>query len=153
MDRIKLVGIANKLFEQHGLTDFGWRLEFRNYGHRIGCCYSGHRIIALDAFYADNNSEANVLDTLLHEIAHALVGAHHRHGPMWKAMALRLGCIPKACSKTDILVRPGKYQAICPTCARPFHKYRKPTHFTGYHCPYCGEQNGQLTFIAHVSGE
>jgi predicted SprT family Zn-dependent metalloprotease len=150
MDRAKLVAIAGDLFKLHGLNERGWRLEFRNYGHRLGSCCSRRRIIALSAFYADRNTEAHVLDTLLHEIAHALVGPSHGHGTVWKAMARKLVCIPKACSKTGILVPPGKWQASCPTCARRFHKYRRPRYKHGYYCPSCGKDKGRLVFTAQV---
>jgi hypothetical protein len=65
-------------------------------------------------------------------------------------MARKLGCIPKACSKVGVLVRPGKWQASCPTCARQFHKYRRPKYVAGYYCPSCGKERGQLQFTAHV---
>ena len=146
MDRSKVIGVAAELFRLHRLDVGGWRLEFRNYGHRLGSCCSRRRLIALNAFYADQNTEAHVLDTLLHEIAHALVGPSHGHGPIWKAMARKLGAVPKACSKTGVVIRPGKYQATCPTCARRFHKYRRPKYIVGYYCPSCGKERGRLVF-------
>ena len=108
MDRAKLVAIAGKLFKQHGLDVSGWRLEFRNYGYLLGSCCYRRQIIALNAFHVDHNAEAIVLDTMLHEIAHALVGPSHGHGQVWKEMARTIGCFPKACGETDILLRPGK---------------------------------------------
>ena len=105
MDRSKLIAVAGELFEQHGLTARGWRLTFRNYAHRLGSCCSRKRIIALNSFYVENNGETPVLDTLLHEIAHALVGPALGHSPVWKAMARKLGCIPRACSKTGLTLR------------------------------------------------
>jgi predicted SprT family Zn-dependent metalloprotease len=144
MDRAKLVSIAGELFKEHGLDARGWRLEFRRFGHLLGRCCSRRRIIAISDFYADENTEANVLDTLLHEIAHALVGPSHGHGPIWKAMAKELGCLPN--SKTGIVIRPGRYQATCPTCGSVFHKYRKPRHSLGYYCPSCGKEEGRLAF-------
>jgi predicted SprT family Zn-dependent metalloprotease len=152
MERSKLIAVARELFEHHGLDTRGWRLEFRNYGHLLGTCCSRRRIIAMNDFYADHNTEANILDTLLHEIAHALVGTNHGHDPIWKAMAVKLGCTPETCGKIGVIVRPGKWQATCPTCARPFHKYRKPRPTLGYYCPSCGAEKGQLAFVAQISG-
>jgi predicted SprT family Zn-dependent metalloprotease len=149
MDRARLVAIARELFQQHGLDARGWRLEFRNYAHRLGTCCSRRRIIALNAFYADKNAEAVVVDTLLHEIAHVLVGPAHGHGPVWKAMAQKLGCIPKACSKTGLVLRPGKWQASCPSCAQQFHKYRRPKKVR-YFCPSCGKERGRLVFTVQT---
>ena len=146
MDRSRLIAVATELFHLNGLDVRGWRLEFRRFGHRLGSCCSRKRVVAIDAFYADNNDEVHVLDTLRHEVAHALVGPSQGHGQTWKAMARKLGCIPKACSKTGILVRPGKWQARCPTCARQFHKYRRPKYVVGYYCPSCGKERGKLAF-------
>jgi len=151
MDRDKLVAIAGELFKQHGLDVQGWRLEFRNYGQRFGWCCSRRLVIALDTFYAKNNDEKLVLDTLTHEVAHALVGPIHGHGPIWKAMAMRLGCIPSACGNPEVVLRPGKWQASCPTCSRRFHKFRRPKYVTGYYCPSCGEGNGKLVFSVQGS--
>ena len=35
-------------------------------------------------------------DTILHEIAHAIAGANAGHGPVWKAVAKRIGAAPRA---------------------------------------------------------
>ena len=151
MDRSRLIAVAAELFEQHGLAARGWLLEFRSYAHRLGCCSSRKRVIALNDYYAENNTEPPVIDTLLHEIAHALVGASHGHGPIWKAMARKLGCTPEACSKKGVLIRPGNYQATCPTCRRWFYKYRRPKYVVGYYCPSCGKERGRLVFASWSS--
>jgi predicted SprT family Zn-dependent metalloprotease len=152
MDRSRLIAVAADLFHLHGLDVRGWRLTFRNYAHRLGTCCSRKRIIALNSFYVENNDQTLVLDTLLHEIAHALVGPSLGHGPVWKAMARKLGCIPKACSKTGLTLRPGKYQATCPTCTHQFHKYRRPKPVR-YYCPACGKERGRLVFTRRIVSE
>ena len=152
MDRGRLIAVAAELLHRHGLDVRGWRLEFRRYGHRLGSCCSRKRVIALNDYYAENNGEGPVLDTLLHEIAHALVGPALGNGPVWKAMARKLGCIPKACSKTGLTLRLGNYQATCPTCAHQFHKYRRPKPVR-YYCPSCGKERGRLVFAPQTVGE
>jgi predicted SprT family Zn-dependent metalloprotease len=152
MDRSRLIAVAAELFHLHGLTARGWRLTFRNYAHRLGSCCSRKRIISLNDFYAERNGETPVLDTLLHEIAHALVGPSLGHGAVWKAMARKLGCIPKACGKTGLTLRPGSYQATCPTCAHLFNKYRRPKPVR-YYCPACGKERGQLVFARQIVNE
>lgn len=151
MDRDALLQTAVKLFVRHGLA--GWSIAFRNFGHRLGCCLYRRKTIVLNAFYVAHNDESQVIDTLLHEIAHALTPGH-RHGPVWKAMAQRLGATPRACSKLGVVLRPGKYRAVCPNCGRTYDKYRKPrykchsTAVTPYYCPKrsCGKKNGRLVF-------
>jgi hypothetical protein len=52
--------------------------------------------------------EANLIDTLLHEMTHVeawLVHGHKAHGAAWKRIARRVGCEARACSKKVILRR------------------------------------------------
>ena len=46
--------------------------------------------------HGEKSGGAEIRDTVLHEIAHALVGPEARHGPEWKAIAKRLGATPRA---------------------------------------------------------
>ena len=153
MDKDKVITVAAELFHLHGLDDRGWGLEFRNFAHRLGGCSSQHKIIAINTYYAENNDESVVLDTLVHEVAHALVGPARGHDPVWKAMALKLGCIPKACGKNSVNIRPGKWQASCPSCSHQFHKYRTPKFILGYYCPKCGKEAGRLAFTLQSGNE
>jgi predicted SprT family Zn-dependent metalloprotease len=86
-----------------------------------------------------------VLDTLRHEIAHAIAGPAARHGPAWKAVAIRLGATPRACETSpQAVVKPGDWQVTCPACERTVHLYRRPRSLGGYRCK-C-EARSPLTF-------
>ena len=86
-------------------------------------------------YYARNSPPSNVLDTLRHEIAHAIAGSEAKHGPAWKVVAIRLGATPRACDDShETVVTPGEWQATCPTCKKTFHRYRRPTTLSGYRC-------------------
>ena len=39
-----------------------------------------------------------LVDTLLHEIAHAIVGPGHAHDAVWQTAARRIDCKAKRCS-------------------------------------------------------
>ena len=41
---------------------------------------------------------SDVRDTILHEIAHAIVGPGHGHDAVWQTAERRIGCTPKRCS-------------------------------------------------------
>ena len=41
---------------------------------------------------------SDIRDTLLHEIAHAIVGPGHGHDALWQTAARRIGCTAKRCS-------------------------------------------------------
>ena len=42
-------------------------------------------------------AQEDIQDTILHEIAHAIVGPKHGHDKVWKVMASKLGCSAKRC--------------------------------------------------------
>ena len=88
--------------------DFPIRISERmasRFGHmRYHVTRAGQRIVLELAinhnlFLAGN--EANLLDTLLHEMTHVeawLQHGHRGHGPIWKSIARRVGCEALACS-------------------------------------------------------
>lgn len=147
MNTDKLLAEGAALLLKHQL--FHWRLELKKHtGSRLGSCDYKVFIIVLNGFYVANHSEEMVLDTLRHEVAHALTPGH-QHDNVWKAMAVQLGCRPEAHWKTGIILNPGKYKAVCPSCQVTFYKYRKPRylHLKGaYYCPECGEEDGAFNF-------
>lgn len=85
----------------------GWKFALRRHtGHRLGACDYRNTLLVVNAFYAAHNSEDVVLDTLLHEVAHALTPGH-KHDAVWRTMAEKLGCQPNRL-KTNIVRQPGR---------------------------------------------
>jgi predicted SprT family Zn-dependent metalloprotease len=80
---------AMNLLKEHGLKR--WIFVFDHSTRRAGqCCFSTKTIsIAFDL--AANGSDTDIRDTLLHEIAHALIGKKHNHGAEWKAKVVEIG--------------------------------------------------------------
>jgi hypothetical protein len=67
--------------------------------------------IALNADLMMRGNERHLIDTLLHEMAHIeawLVHAHREHGPTWRAIARRVGCEARACSRARMRRRSRK---------------------------------------------
>ncbi len=85
---------ARELMDSHGLTD--WSFRFSAARRTIGSCRERDKIIQLGRHHAANDPPAQVTDTILHEIAHALAGTAARHGPAWRKVALRIGATPRA---------------------------------------------------------
>jgi hypothetical protein len=94
-------GQAIALMKEHGLTARGWRFEWDNAVRRFGACHYSKRRISLSRELTKKSSEAGVIDTIKHEICHALVGHEAGHGPAWKAMAVKLGANPKRCKEIE----------------------------------------------------
>lgn len=91
--------LAVDLMTQHGLIEQGWTFEFNTNQSRMGVCRYTPRRIEVSRHYAAAATEAEVRDTILHEIAHALVGPGHRHGMVWKDKAIMIGATPRSRGK------------------------------------------------------
>ena len=133
MEWKELAEIAVWEMRKHGLL--GWTFALARTKSRLGVCKYRTKRIEISEFHVLNNPPEVVLDTLLHEIAHAIAGPAAGHGPAWKAVASRLGATPRACdSSHETIVTPGDWQATCPSCSKTFHRYRRPLNLTGYRC-------------------
>lgn len=133
MDLKQLTETAAQQLAEHGLT--GWAFELSGAKRRLGVCKYRKKRIEISEYYARNNPAEAVLDTLLHEIAHALAGPEAKHGPAWKAVAIRIGATPRACDDSpDTVIQPGNWQTTCPGCNKTHHRYKRPKVLSGYRC-------------------
>ena len=78
---------------QHGLNK--WSFQFDHSSRRAGCCNYRTRRISIAFDLARTGTDVEIHDTILHEIAHALVGKKHNHDAIWKAKAREIGCSGK----------------------------------------------------------
>jgi predicted SprT family Zn-dependent metalloprotease len=135
--------LAYKLMRENGLI--GWKFGLNKNKRRLGVCRHRKRLIELSVDFVSMNTDEEIIDTIKHEIAHALVGPGHGHGPVWKAKARQLGCNPVPCSM-DAAMPHGHFQAVCPGCGMIHSKHRCPKVLTGWVCKKCGPVNGKLTW-------
>ena len=103
---------AERLMSRHGLT--GWSFQFEDASKQAGVCVFGLKVIGLSRLYCLHATDRQVRDTILHEIAHALVGPKHNHDAAWKAVARSIGCAGDRCHKVEFA--PPRYIARCITC-------------------------------------
>ena len=89
-----IAAMARGLMDEHGLGV--WTFAFLEAERRLGDCNYDQRVIRIGRAHALDASDAEIRDTVLHEIAHALAGPEARHGPLWKAIAKRIGATPRA---------------------------------------------------------
>jgi len=116
--------LALQLFTTHGLR--GWSFKFDRARLRFGCCNFTTKTISLSKALTELNHPAKVRDTLLHEIAHALVGKRKAHGKEWQSKAKEIGCNPKRCyTHEEVVIPKGKYTASCRSCGKEFQALRK----------------------------
>jgi predicted SprT family Zn-dependent metalloprotease len=68
-------------------------------------------VISLSYEFTKHVSDEEIRDTILHEIAHALVGKAHNHDEVWRAKALEMGCTGRRCH--DVQFSPPRYIVQC----------------------------------------
>lgn len=116
--------LANELLEVHGLAG-RWRFVFDRAVERFGNCNYRRKTISLSKPLTLLNAEPLVLDTILHEIAHALAPRNAGHGEKWKAIARAIGCAPLRCYGDEVVAPDRKYTGRCPTCGVTIKRNRK----------------------------
>jgi predicted SprT family Zn-dependent metalloprotease len=143
MNLFKAEQLAKELMHKHNLR--GWSFRFDNARRRFGRCSYSRKLITLSSALVAINDEAKVKDTILHEIAHALVGSGHGHDWVWKTKAIEIGCDGKRCySSEDIRTPESKYFAICGGCGKTHKKHRKAKYESS--CGYCSGGRYNPTF-------
>lgn len=134
--------LAQDLMTGHGLHD--WDFAYNRRKNSLGYCWFDSRTIELSIFFVQRNCPDAVRETLLHEIAHALVGPGYGHGPVWQAKAREVGARPERLGRADMPA--GRWQARCNGCGGVHHRHRKPKFLTGWYCLRCGEDRGELVW-------
>ena len=92
-----------------------WKFKLMSSYETAGITDIENHTIALSRPYIRVADKRSIRDTILHEIAHALVGAGHGHGPVWKRKAREIGAKPERCFVSEELPD-GKYEAVCENC-------------------------------------
>ena len=134
---------AETLLAKHGLGD--WRFGFDQASRRGGRCTFGRREINLSEQFAAAASHDEVTDTILHEIAHALVGPKHGHDAVWKATARRIGCSGRVTHDIDFST--ARWILTCSTCGWRVPRMRRQR---GLVCTECG---GSVEFQTNDGNE
>lgn len=103
---------ARRLMDSYNLKS--WELSFDSSQRRFGVCRGHKREISLSYPLVSINDEREVTDTILHEIAHALVGTRHHHDAVWQAKASELGARPVACYSMVDVESAMPWVGVCP---------------------------------------
>lgn len=135
MEVQQALAMGRRLVREHGLD--GWSIIADRAKTRAGVCRFHARQIGISAPLTALHSEDEVRDTLLHEIAHALVGPQHGHDALWRATALRIGCSGERCVSPDAPRVPGDWVGRCPA-GHERTRHRAPTRLMS--CGRCSRR-------------
>jgi SprT-like family len=135
MEITRALAVGRRLLREHGLDD--WTIVADRAKTRAGVCRFAKRQIGISAPITTLHDESEVLDTILHEIAHALVGPQHGHDSVWRAKALELGCTGERCVSSDAPRVPGDWVGRCPA-GHEKSRHRAPTRLMS--CGQCARR-------------
>lgn len=125
MDLAKAQLIARDLMNFHRLEN--WQFKFSNAVSFFGYCHWSKKLITLSKNLVEMNPEEKVIETILHEIAHAIAPKYAHHGPDWKKAAVSIGCAPIRCYDNTV-ARPSKrFIGTCPKCSVTIERHRRKT--------------------------
>lgn len=143
MNAAEVQSFAQQLLREHGLS--GWRFCFDNARNRLGSCDYRRQVITLSRHLCGQGQQV-VAETLLHEVAHALVGPGHGHDAVWQAQAIALGVPPQATSDERVLPRP-RWQLVCDGCQQVLaERHRRRLNLAYTACAKCGPDRGTLSW-------
>ena len=144
------IQLCNELFQKYKLHN--WKcIVNKDHNEWSACCRHSSKIIEL-SHYLFRCSDEYILDTILHEVAHAIVGYDAKHGSTWKKIAREIGCSGKIYGARIS----EKYLAICGNCGYHHTRTHLPSHKLS--CVFCCEKysNGlynskfQLNYKTHT---
>ena len=87
------VNMARQKMRKFYLND--WTIQFDNAQRRAGACFFDKKVLSFSTKFLRNANNEDIIDTVLHEIAHAIVGPGQGHNLIWKKKAIEIGCSGK----------------------------------------------------------
>lgn len=138
LHEIETLGV--RLIREHevksGLNS-GWQFAFDLAPARGGICRHAAKQITLSVTFCLKAPKEDIVDTILHEIAHAIVGPNHGHDDTWKTAARRIGCTAKRCHQVDHT--PPRWRGKC-ECGQKWKRLRLSRRARTGQCPKCNSK-------------
>lgn len=126
--------LARETMNKHGLH--GWRLKMIRSLSVAGRCWRSKKLLELSIDYMEVYDHHHVMDTILHEIAHALDTTRYKtvndkryaggerkiqlhHDDVWKSIARSIGCSAMRCvdpkaPRPNRETSSARYKGVCP---------------------------------------
>nr|WP_300339197.1 SprT-like domain-containing protein [Actinomyces sp.] len=135
MEICRVLALARQLMDEHGVGD--WELGLDRARRRAGLTDHGRRRITLSRALMELYDADEVRETVLHEIAHARVGARHGHDAVWAAEARQIGATGRRLVSREAPSIAGRWVGTCPA-GHTVNRMRRPT--VPVSCARCGRR-------------
>jgi predicted SprT family Zn-dependent metalloprotease len=144
VDIMQAMQLCNDLLKVHKLND--WSTIWGQRRNVYGRCRYKYKVIELMQPYVEQAPDEEVINTIRHEIAHALVWTKFGvtgHNDVFYQMCQRIGAIPERCSSFQMTK---KYRVTCNACGCRMQQYHRRVDITGHHCAKCGSTDIELEY-------
>ncbi len=125
----------------------GWTFGFDLAPSRAGVCRYAESRIDLSVSYCLAATKAEIEDTILHEIAHAIVGPQHNHDAVWKSKAQEIGCAGERCHRVQHSVP--RWVGEC-GCGQRWYRQTLQKRMVGTRM--CAECKGTISWRRNTTG-
>lgn len=122
MNSFQIQGLATALLTDYDLYTKGWRFDWDNGKRRLGACHYATKRITMSRYLVQNCSDAEIRETLLHEIAHALTPGHHHDG-VWRRKLIEMGGTGARTHQVETVK--GRYDVVCANCGVVGNKHAR----------------------------
>lgn len=92
MERTQATKLLRDLLNENGLAAWHIRLHADVTARYLGLCDYKEKCIVLNSHHVDTHPDNEIINTIRHEVAHALCSPMDGHNEVWKQKALELGC-------------------------------------------------------------
>jgi predicted SprT family Zn-dependent metalloprotease len=127
---------ARAQLDEYGYTD--WSVEIDRAKRRAGQTRYSDKTITISRYHIESNSDEEVMDTVLHEVAHVLAPSGSHHGPEWQATARAVGARPERVARTGMNA-PHKWEGTCPA-GHVIKRHRLTDGARRSSCPFCSDR-------------
>lgn len=144
MDRDDILLIALEMLEENGL-DY-WVVDFDQSRRRGGACNYSEEKIVFSEFLLSRADTETVMDTIRHEVAHALAGPRAKHGPVWKEYGRMLGMKDpsyRMLNPVKVALADYLWVGTCPHCDWQVGRHRLSQRTRHSYCPRCYDAYGE----------
>lgn len=160
MNRTTASQMCRAELDKHGLNDWHVKLTADPKHSYLGMCIPKDKAIILNTHHVDIHSDLDIIDTIKHEVAHALT-IGHAHDEVWAEKARELGCTNTlACSHLGFpehvidAIRSGHTVEL--TVEEVTHVVRTPSYKVTRlqdKCPTCGKVAKELFAVTTIDKE
>lgn len=130
-----------------------WDIGVDSAKRRAGLCRAGDKMILVSRHHFELNDRETVIDTILHELAHAICFeqyGNHRHDNRWKQIARTIGAKDRASGRFNTATAPWQLVHFCPRSGRlkaVAERHRRNKSIAKYHLRNRSDTKGQLYFM------